>query len=282
MELLQNLVSAPQSATEKEVDDNITTLVDRLSHATLVSDRRGAVLALKSYSRQYREIVIAKSLKVLFSTLHKDSLDLDIVKAILETLLILFIRGESENDLTRDWINSQSRHQNGKYPSPSILVQNIKPDQFSLWIADELTQSLSNLELLIDVLEFDDVHTRIYSLQLLQALTSTRNKRTQELILKSPTAISKLCQVLDDPFEPIRNETILLLMGIVKNNFNIQKLVVFENTFDKLYRIIEEEGGIRGTIVVQDCLSLITNLLSYNSSNQNTLSRPIACKNWLT
>ena len=104
MELLQNLVSAPQSATEKEVDDNITTLVDRLSHATLVSDRRGAVLALKSYSRQYREIVIAKSLKVLFSTLHKDSLDLDIVKAILETLLILFIRGESENDLTRDWI----------------------------------------------------------------------------------------------------------------------------------------------------------------------------------
>ncbi|ODQ45995.1 hypothetical protein PICMEDRAFT_21486, partial [Pichia membranifaciens NRRL Y-2026] len=268
MELIQNLISAPQSATEQEVSDNITTVVDRLAHATLVSDRRGAVLALKSYSRQYREIVIAKGLKQLFSTLHQDSFDLDMVKAIMETLLILFIRGEGDSDLTRSWINSQSRVKNGKYPSPSILIQNLKPDQFSLWIADELTQDLSNLELLIEILEFDDVHTKIYSLQLLQALTSTRPKRTQELFLKSPTAISKLCQVLDDPFEPIRNEAILLLMGIVRGNFNLQKLVVFENAFDRLYRIIDDEGGIQGTIVVQDCLSLITNLLEYNSSNQ--------------
>ena len=268
MELLQNFMSAPQSATEKEVDDNITTIVDRLAHATLVSDRRGAVLSLKSYSRQYREIVIAKGLKQLLNILHQDAFDGDIVKAVLETLLILFIRGEGNNDLTRDWINSQTRVQNGKYPSPSILIQNIKPDQFSLWIADELTQDLSNLELLVDILEFDDIHIKIYTLQLLQALVSTRSKRTQELIMKSPTAISKVCQVLDDDYEPIRNEAILFLMGLARDSFNIQKLVVFENTFDKLYKIIDEEGGIQGTIVVQDCLSLITNLLRYNSSNQ--------------
>lgn len=268
MEIFQNLISTPPNASEKEVEDNITTLVDRLAHSTLVSDRRGAILAMKSFSRQYREIVIAKGVKQLFATLKQDSYDADIVKAILETLLILFIRGESDSDLTRDWINSQSRVKNGKYPSPSILVQNIKPDQFSLWIADELTQSTENLELLIETLEFDDVHIRIYALQLLQALVSTRRKRTQELVLQSPTAISKLCTTLDDLFEPIRNEAILLLMGLVKDNFNIQKLVVFENTFDKLYRIIEEEGGINGTIVVQDCLSLIANLLNYNSSNQ--------------
>ncbi|KAH3660188.1 hypothetical protein OGAPHI_007393 [Ogataea philodendri] len=266
MELLQNFMSTP-SASEKEVNDSITTLVDRLSHSTLLTDRRAAVLGLKSFSRQYREIVIANGLKSLVSTLHKDVLDLDIVKAVLETLLILFIRGEGDEDRTRSWISQQSRLKNGKYPSPSLLMENVT-DQFSLWIFDELTQSVKSFDILVDLVEVNDIHIKLYSLQLLQALCSTRPIRTKELILKSPLAISKLCQVLDDPYEPIRNEAILLLMGVVKDNFNIQKLVVFENTFDKLYKIIEEEGGIEGNIVVQDCLSLISNLLRYNASNQ--------------
>ncbi|KAG7750970.1 hypothetical protein KL912_000103 [Ogataea haglerorum] len=266
MELLQNFMSTP-SASEKEVSDSIATLVDRLSHATLLTDRRAAVLGLKSFSRQYREIVIAHGLKSLVATLHKDVLDLDIVRAVLETLLILFIRGEGDEDLTRSWISQQTRLKNGKYPSPSLVLDNVT-DQFSLWIFDELTQSVKSFDILVDLVEADDLHIKLYSLQLLQALCSTRPLRTKELILKSPLAISKLCQALDDPYEPIRNEAILLLMGVVKDNFHIQKLVVFENTFEKLYRIIEDEGRIEGNIVVQDCLSLIANLLRYNASNQ--------------
>ncbi|KAG7831499.1 hypothetical protein KL920_001019 [Ogataea angusta] len=266
MELLQNFMSTP-SASEKEVTDSIATLVDRLSHATLLTDRRAAVLGLKSFSRQYREIVIANGLKSLVATLHKDVLDLDIVRAVLETLLILFIRGEGDEDLTRSWISQQTRLKNGKYPSPSLVLDNVT-DQFSLWIFDELTQSVTSFDILVDLVEADDIHIKLYSLQLLQALCSTRPLRTKELALKSPLAISKLCQALDDPYEPIRNEAILLLMGVVKDNFHIQKLVVFENTFEKLYRIIEDEGRLEGNIVVQDCLSLIANLLRYNASNQ--------------
>ncbi|KAG7879579.1 hypothetical protein KL938_003632 [Ogataea parapolymorpha] len=266
MELLQNFMSTP-SASEKEVSDSIATLVDRLSHATLLTDRRAAVLGLKSFSRQYREIVIANGLKSLVATLHKDVLDLDIVRAVLETLLILFIRGEGDEDLTRSWISQQTRLKNGKYPSPSLVLDNVT-DQFSLWIFDELTQSVKSFDILVDLVEADDIHIKLYSLQLLQALCSTRPLRTKELTLKSPLAISKLCQALDDPYEPIRNEAILLLMGVVKDNFHIQKLVVFENTFEKLYRIIEDEGRLEGNIVVQDCLSLIANLLRYNASNQ--------------
>lgn len=267
MELLQNFVSTP-SATEGEVNDSITTLVDRLSHSTLISDRRSAILSLKSYSRQYREIVIAKGLKFLVSNLSRDSMDNDVVKATLETLLILFIRGEGDEDVSRNWISEQARQKNGKYPSPTLLGNKVKADQFSLWIADEFTQSLDNIELLLDFLQIDDMHIRIYTLQLLQALCTTRAARTKELILKIPTAVSKLCSVLDETYEPIRNEAILLLMAIVKDNFNIQKLVVFENTFDKLYKIINEEGGVMGNIIVQDCMTLINNLLSYNSVNQ--------------
>ncbi|GME71122.1 unnamed protein product [Ambrosiozyma monospora] len=261
MELLQNLMST-NSASSKEVNDSITTLVDRLSHSTLLSDRRAAVLGLKSFSRQYRETVIANALKHLVLTLQKDAADLDMVKAILETLLILFIRGEGDQDLTRDWISQQSRLKNGKYPSPTLLANDVIADQFSLWISDELTQSVVVIDLLVDFLELDDIHIRLYSLQLLQALISTRPQRTKQLILKSPAAVSKLCATLSVSYEPIRNECILLLMGVVKDNFNIQKLVVFENAFDILYSIIEQEGGIEGNIVVQDCLSLISNLLN--------------------
>jgi intracellular protein transport protein USO1 len=47
--------------------------------------------------------------------------------------------------------------------------------------------------------------------------------------------------------------------------------VAFENAFDILFTIIEQEGGVDGGIVGQDCLSLLGNLLRYNSSNQVVL-----------
>lgn len=267
MELLQNFVSS-QHAPEQEVNGSITTIVDRLSHSTLISDRRSAILSLKSFSRQYRELVVSKGLKYLVANLQRDSMDDEAVKATLETLLILFIRGEGDQDLTRNWITEQSRLQSGKYPSPSLLGNDVKTDQFSLWIADELTQSKVNIQLLVDFLDSDDMHIRIYSLQLMEALCATRPARTKELILEVPTAVSKLCSSLDEAYEPIRNEAVLLLMNISRDNFSIQKLVVFENTFDKLYAIIKEEGGIVGNVVVQDCLMLINNLLAFNSVNQ--------------
>ena len=80
--------------------------------------------------------------------------------------------------------------------------------------------------------------------------------------------MSVLCLLLQDSNEPVRNEAILLLMAVANDNFNIQKLVAFENTFETLFDIIAEEGGIRGSILVQDCLTLITNLLQFNASNQ--------------
>jgi len=64
-------------------------------------------------------------------------------------------------------------------------------------------------------------------------------------------------------------ETLLTLIGLSDGNPEIQKLVAFENAFELLFAIIEGEGGVDGGIVAQDCLQLLTNLLRYNSSNQN-------------
>jgi hypothetical protein len=64
-------------------------------------------------------------------------------------------------------------------------------------------------------------------------------------------------------------QALLLLIQLTKGNANIQKIVAFENAFDRLFDVISEEGYSDGGIVVEDCLLLMLNLLRNNTSNQN-------------
>lgn len=66
----------------------------------------------------------------------------------------------------------------------------------------------------------------------------------------------------------IFSEALLLLLSLTSSNADIQKIVAFMGAFDRLFQIIEREGGLDGGIVTQDCLSCIGNLLRYNVSNQ--------------
>ncbi|XP_018441893.1 golgin candidate 6-like isoform X2 [Raphanus sativus] len=68
--------------------------------------------------------------------------------------------------------------------------------------------------------------------------------------------------------EVIRNEALLLLTHLTREAEEIQKIVVFEGAFEKIFSIIKEEGGSDGDVVVQDCLELLKNLLRNSSSNQ--------------
>uniref|UniRef100_A0A8C1WCK3 General vesicular transport factor p115 n=1 Tax=Cyprinus carpio TaxID=7962 RepID=A0A8C1WCK3_CYPCA len=78
-----------------------------------------------------------------------------------------------------------------------------------------------------------------------------------------------LMDLLADSREVIRNDGLLLLQQLTKGNTAIQKIVAFENAFERLLEIITEEGSSDGGIVVEDCLLLLLNLLKNNSSNQN-------------
>lgn len=268
MEYLKKNILNSQNTNLRLEEEAIQTLSNRLQHATLSADRRSAVLGLKSFSRQFRESVVEYGLRPLLLTLEKDSGTLPTVKAVMETLIILFIRGGTEDNEALGWISNQSRIQNGKYPSPSLMA-NLEMDQFSMWIADEVISCDDYIKAMVDTLHSSqDFHIRLYTLQFLEALVATRATRTKECLINIPLAVSTIVSLLNDPNDPVRNEAILLLMALVRDNFNIQKLVAFENTFDRLFEIIEEEGGIRGSILVQDCLTLLTNLLMYNASNQ--------------
>jgi intracellular protein transport protein USO1 len=59
------------------------------------------------------------------------------------------------------------------------------------------------------------------------------------------------------------------LIELSKDNHEIQKLTAFSNIFERLFEVINEEGGSEGNEVVQSCLVLLNNLLDNNISTQN-------------
>lgn len=85
MRMLEAQAPAKQTAT-----DTISTLSGRLQSATLLEDRRAAILGLRSFAKEYPASVASGALRGLIAALSKDAEDVDTIKVVLETLLMLF------------------------------------------------------------------------------------------------------------------------------------------------------------------------------------------------
>ncbi|KAH7036343.1 p115 like vesicle tethering protein [Macrophomina phaseolina] len=237
LRMLEAQAPAKQTAT-----DTINTLCSRLSSATLLEDRRAAILGLRSFAKEYPASVASGSLRGLIAALTKDAEDLDTMKVVLETLLMLFNPDENSPEASED---------------------------ISLWLADEFTQRQDNITLLLDLLESPDFYSRRYALKLLKAISELRPERTQECILSAPLGIPRLVATLDDPRDAVRDVALDLLIDLTQSSTELQKIVAFQNAFEKIFNLIDLDGSIRqGSIVVQDCLTLTANLVQYNPSNQ--------------
>lgn len=234
-----SIASAP---AKQSVGETISVLSGRLSSATLLEDRRAAIQGLRSFAKDYPASVSSGALRSLIGSLGKDGDDVDTVKVVLETLLMLF---------------------NPNQDSPEAS------EEIVLWLADEFTQRQENITLLLDFLETSDFYSRLYSLQLLTAILAARTERTEECIFTAPLGISRLVAILDDRREAVRNEGITLLTYLTPSSTDIQKLVAFEDAFKKIFVIIASEGSLlEGGQVIEDCLILLANLLRLNASNQ--------------
>lgn len=233
-----------QAPAKQTAADTIATLSSRLASATLLEDRRAAILGLRSFAKEYPASVASGSLRGLISCLTKDAEDVDTIKVVLETLLMLF---------------------NPHEQSPEAS------DEIALWLADEFTQRQDNITILLDLLESNNFYSRLYSLQLIQAISSARPERTQECVLTAPLGTTRLVATLDDPRDAIRNAGLIILNELSESSSELQKLFVFENAFERIFNLIQAEGSLnQGGIVVQDCLTLLANLVRYNASNQTT------------
>ncbi|KEF60439.1 uncharacterized protein A1O9_02000 [Exophiala aquamarina CBS 119918] len=238
MRILESQAPARQTAT-----DTIQTLSSRLSSATLLEDRRAAILGLRSFAKTYPASVASGALRDLIAALRRDGEDSDTIKVVLETILMLFEPDE-------------------KSPEAS--------DEITLWLADEFTQRQDNITALLDLLESGEFYLRLYGLQILSHISTLRAQRTQEAVFAAPLGVSRITAVLDDKREAVRNEALVLLVALTPTSTELQKVVAFENAFDRNFALVEGDGGLtEGSTIVQDCLSLFANLLRLNTSNQS-------------
>lgn len=233
-------------------DRYVERLLDRINNGKLPDDRRNAITELQavvSENKAFQLAFGAMGFPIMLGVLKEERNDVEMVRGALETLVSAL---------------TPINHPKG----PSNEVQ---PD---LMNTDLLSREEESIPLLLSLLEEDDFYVRYYTLQILTALLSNSRQRLQETILTIPRGITRLMDMLMDR-EVIRNEALLLLTHLTREAEEIQKIVVFEGAYEKIFSIIREEGNSDGGVVVQDCLELLNNLIRSNVSNQVLLRETI-------
>lgn len=226
-------------------DSYVERLLDRISNGVLPDDRRNAMAELQSVVAESRGAQLAfgaMGFPVLMGVLKEERDDVEMIRGALETL-----------------VSALTPIDHAKGPQNEV--------QPALMNTDLLSREAENISLLLSLLSEEDFYVRYYTLQILTALLTNSQNRLQEAILTIPRGITRLMDMLMDR-EVIRNEALLLLTHLTREAEEIQKILVFEGAFEKIFSIIKEEGGSEGGVVVQDCLELLNNLLRNNASNQ--------------
>ncbi|XP_038837766.1 general vesicular transport factor p115 isoform X2 [Salvelinus namaycush] len=248
--------------------ETIHKLCDRVASSTLLEDRRDAVRALKSLSKKYRLEVGTQAMDHLIHILQTDRSDSEILGYALDTLYNIICNDEEEE---QDMAAAPPIPVSGKHKNVPVSDENAQKHEEDLGVlfTDKFLGDSESVTLLLTLLEEFDFHVRWPGVKLLTALLKNQCNQVQGVILVSPMGVSRLMDLLADSREVIRNDGLLLLQQLTKGNAAIQKIVAFENAFERLLDIITEEGSSDGGIVVEDCLLLLVNLLKNNSSNQN-------------
>jgi len=253
---LRGPTGAPQTPT-----DTIGRLSDRLSPATLLADRRAAVLALKGLSRDCKQEVGERALYGLLQVLYNDvEVDADIGKAVLETLNLLC----DTEDAT------------------------IGARELGFKHTDAVLASENTAHILFTLLGDSNFYTRFATLQLLTTLLHNRRQIIQSHFLTAPAGPRGIISVLEDKREIITNGRLLIdgysslcnfticrpseatamLQALISQSPDIQKVLAFEGAFERLFNIVSQEGGVDGGIAAQGALSCVDSLLRFNTANQ--------------
>ncbi|XP_029950240.1 general vesicular transport factor p115 isoform X2 [Salarias fasciatus] len=270
MNFFRGVMGGQAAGPQPSGAETIQKLCDRVASSTLLEDRRDAVRALKSLSKKYRMEVGTQAMDHLITILQTDRSDSEIVGYALDTLYNIICNDEEEEqDESEDAVTplpASGKHKNVSMPDENAQKQ---ADDLGAQFTDKFIEDPEHITLLLTLLEEFDFHVRWPGVKLLTSLLKNQGVQVQGIILVSPMGVSRLMDLLADSREVIRNDGLLLLQQLTKGNAAIQKIVAFENAFERLLDIITEEGSSDGGIVVEDCLLLLLNLLKNNSSNQN-------------
>lgn len=262
------LLSQPKQPSAEQV---VLTLCDRLSNSLLLEDRKASILALKSLSHDSRELVASSGLRGLLEALTRDSHDTECTRATLETLLILFnpvVRSKTRNKTYRSPLLPSHHSNTHLHGSNSNVYSDI-----ALWLTDELLHNDAAFECCVSLANCaDDAFVSFYALQIISAMVANRPTETKVKIM-SCNGTAAIVSALGSSHDMIRGESLLLLCALSTDNMELQKLIAFENGFEKLFDVLNQVGGVVfGGSLAEDCLQLLSNLLD-NTSNQKLFTQ---------
>jgi hypothetical protein len=188
---------------------------------------------------------------------HDAPFDVDIAKATLETFMQLCEVPE-------------------KVASGFSRSANVQPakDDIGLYFTDQLLDSPQPIHSLLALLSNSpSFYPRFYTLQFLSQLLTSRPTLCQSYIMSAPPpGIEGILAVLDPQAQQQAQagqaESRGMGPALLAGNADLQKIVAFSGAFEKLFQIVNQEGGSDGGIVVQDALTALGGLLRFNVSNQ--------------
>ena len=184
---LRGPTGAPQTPL-----DTIRRLADRLQPATLLADRRAAVLSLKGLSRDCKADVGEYSLPGLLEVLENDAeIDHDIGKAVLETLNTLCDAGGAD----------------GSGSSPSLGPSDMNAKALGFKHSDTVLETDKAVQKVFALMGEANFYVQYAALQFLGTLLHNRRQIVQGYFLKAQNGPPGVLATLDSKREIIRNGT---------------------------------------------------------------------------
>ncbi|OAF67253.1 General vesicular transport factor, partial [Intoshia linei] len=245
----------------------ISTLCEKFRSSSNLQDCRDCLRSIKLLSKDYPILVGNICLRPILDAIHEDKNDSECLLYSLETLLNICVpilhvdateskiidKDSDDFDTTNEEIKKESILKNDQVNAAKRFIQEISTKNRDLMIS-------------LDVITDMNYRVRYAATKLLLVICKIKRLEIQNAIIEYPQGINRLVDGLSDSHEMVRNEIILLLIELNCENGIIQKQIAFQGAFDTLFSIAESDD--EKSVLVEDCVILITMLLKNNNSNQ--------------
>eukprot|EP00879_Flechtneria_rotunda_P018698 GHRR01019621.1.p1 GENE.GHRR01019621.1~~GHRR01019621.1.p1 ORF type:complete len:291 (+),score=118.08 GHRR01019621.1:187-1059(+) len=249
----------PSGYAQQEDESVVEGLLHQISEGRHAEDRRDAMAQLRDLLQDSSSAQLSMGtmgIPVMLSVLQEDRDDIELVKGALEVLYLSMAMPDTA-------AAGKAGEQQPECSPPPALIN-----------ADLYCRAPDNVLLLLGLLRdgpegIDDLYVRYTALQAMGALLAACPDKFQACVLSSPLGVVALMDLLSSPMEVLRNEALVLLVGLCSGCVEIAGIVAFEGGFEKLLGICKAEGGPSGGgVVLQDATELMNNLLRGNLANQ--------------